>query len=130
RGLAAVESDEDGVDVRDGPKDLAAHLTGELDVGVPGGLRARGAIHLRAGAGREAVADLGLDHDEDALDRLEALEEMEDDGDAHVVREVGDEGGRERLAPARARTGMRRLGAWVRRREHSALRLEALHVER
>ena len=86
-----MEADEHAVDVRHGPEHLARHRAGEPPRTVPRGLHARGAVHLRPGWSGEPLAHFCLHHDDAALDRGERLHEVQQHGDAHVVRQVRDE---------------------------------------
>ena len=78
---------------------------GQLDVGVPRGLEARYAVDLASRLGREPLRDLELHHDEDPLDRREALQEGQHDRHRDVVGQVGDE--RRRVGARELRDGER-----------------------
>lgn len=93
RLVAADEGDQSGVDVGGGPEDVAADGAGPLDLGVPVGLHRRHAVDLVAGAGGEPVGDLGLDHDQGAVDGGERREHVQQHRHGDVVREVGDQRG-------------------------------------
>ena len=89
--VAAGECDQAGVDVGGGPEDVAADGPRLAHVGVPGRLDRRHAVDLGAGAGGEAVGDLGLHHDQALAQRGQHLEQVQHDRDGHVVGQVGDD---------------------------------------
>src|SRR5690606_28268312 len=93
RCVAPDDAHETGAHVGSGPEDVLADVRGAGDLAVPLALDAGHAVGAGAGRGGQAVGDLGLHHDEDLPDRREGREEVQQDGDGDVVREVRDERG-------------------------------------
>ena len=89
-----VDAHQARVDLRGGPEDILADGAGFGDRTVEPGLHTGYAVDLRPGGRREPVGDLQLDHHEDAADRRELLQQVQQHRDRDVVGQVRDQGRR------------------------------------
>ena len=93
RRVTARDAHEPGAHVRGRPEHVLPDVRRALDRAVPLRLDAGDAVRAGSGRGGQPIGDLGLDHDEHLPDGREGREEVEEDGDRDVVREVRDERG-------------------------------------
>ena len=86
---APADGDERGVDLRTGEEHRRWHAADDGGLGPVRHLDAHRAVGLGARAGGQPLADLGLHHDEEALDQGHVVQQVGDDRGGRVVRQVG-----------------------------------------